>query len=150
VTAKELAARLEWKPSDVLVASTGVIGRHLPRPALNRGLREIAALVQKGASPSTEDAVRAIMTTDTRPKAARAAFVAGGATFTVWGCAKGAGMIHPNMATMLSVVLTDAGLPSPFLQKALSDAAQRTFNCVSVDGDTPTNFSIRATNASFS
>ncbi|MBL0058835.1 MAG: bifunctional glutamate N-acetyltransferase/amino-acid acetyltransferase ArgJ [Elusimicrobia bacterium] len=141
-TAKELAHRLDLKSSDVLVASTGVIGRHLPRPALGRGLREIAALVRKGASSSAEDAVRAIMTTDTRPKAARSTFVAGGATFTVWGCAKGAGMIHPDMATMLSVVLTDAGLPAPFLQKALSDAARRTFNCVSVDGDTSTNDSL--------
>jgi hypothetical protein len=75
--------------------------------------------LKTGDSPSTEDAVRAIMTTDTRPKAARATFKVGSTTYTVWGCAKGAGMIHPNMATMLSVVLTDAGLSAKSLQQSL-------------------------------
>ncbi|MBP9699350.1 MAG: bifunctional glutamate N-acetyltransferase/amino-acid acetyltransferase ArgJ, partial [Elusimicrobia bacterium] len=140
-TAKELAARLGIVSNDVLVASTGVIGRHLPRPALGRGIKEIAELVCTG-TPSTDDAVRAIMTTDTRPKAARATFVVGSKTFTVWGCAKGAGMIHPNMATMLSVVLTDAPLTARSLQDALTQVVRRTFNCVSVDGDTSTNDSL--------
>jgi glutamate N-acetyltransferase/amino-acid N-acetyltransferase len=140
-TANELAARLGIVSNDVLVASTGVIGRHLPRPALGHGIKEIAELVRTG-TPSTDDAVRAIMTTDTRPKAARATFVAGSKTFTVWGCAKGAGMIHPNMATMLSVVLTDAPLSARSLQDALNQVVRRTFNCVSVDGDTSTNDSL--------
>jgi glutamate N-acetyltransferase/amino-acid N-acetyltransferase len=82
------------------------------------------------------------MTTDTRPKAARATFEWGGKTHVVWGCAKGAGMIHPNMATLLSVVLTDAGLPAGLLKKALTASAKATFNCVSVDGDTSTNDSL--------
>lgn len=141
-TAKELAAGLALKPTEVLVASTGVIGRHLPRPALGRGIKQLVDRVKKGRSPSTEDAVRAIMTTDTRPKAARATFVAGPNTYTVWGCAKGAGMIHPDMATMLSVVLTDAPLTAKALQRSLSDVVNRTFNCVSVDGDTSTNDSL--------
>ncbi len=141
-TAATLAAGLGLKPKDILAASTGVIGRHLPRPALARGLRELVRRVREGEPPSAESATRAIMTTDTRPKAARATFAAGGTIFTVWGCAKGAGMIHPNMATMLSVVLTDAGLPSPELKKALAATAKATFNRVSVDGDTSTNDSL--------
>jgi glutamate N-acetyltransferase/amino-acid N-acetyltransferase len=140
-TANELAARLGILSNDVLVASTGVIGRHLPRPALGRGINEIAELVRSG-TPSADDAVRAIMTTDTRPKAARATFTVRSKTFTVWGCAKGAGMIHPNMATMLSVVLTDAPLSARSLQDALNQVVRRTFNCVSVDGDTSTNDSL--------
>lgn len=140
-TARELARRLRLKTAEVLVGSTGVIGKHLPRPALERGLRALGERAD-GTAFSVEDAVRAIMTTDTRPKAARATFRAGGRTHTVWGCAKGAGMIHPNMATMLSVVLTDAGVPAAFLQKALRAVADRTFNCVSVDGDTSTNDSL--------
>ncbi|MBK8574527.1 MAG: bifunctional glutamate N-acetyltransferase/amino-acid acetyltransferase ArgJ [Elusimicrobia bacterium] len=140
-TAKELAAALGIKATDVLVASTGVIGRHLPRPALGRGIKQMAGLVRKG-TPSTEDAVRAIMTTDTRPKAARTTFAVGSTVYTVWGCAKGAGMIHPNMATMLSVVLTDAPISAQPLQQSLSDVVKRTFNCVSVDGDTSTNDSL--------
>lgn len=141
-TAKELAMGLGVKAEDVLVASTGVIGRHLPRPALGRGIKILVGQLKKGATPSTEDAVRAIMTTDTRPKAARSTFVVGSTTYTVWGCAKGAGMIHPNMATMLSVVLTDAPLSAPSLQQSLNDVVKRTFNCVSVDGDTSTNDSL--------
>lgn len=142
-TARDLAARLGLKRSDILVASTGVIGRPLPRPALARGLRDLGA--RAASAPfSVEDAVRAIMTTDTRPKAARTTFRADGRTFTLWGCAKGAGMIHPHMATMLSVALTDAGVPAPFLRRALREVADRTFNCVSIDGDTSTNDSLFA------
>ena len=141
-TAKTLAAGLGLNAQDILVASTGVIGRHLPRPALGRGIKMLVGQIKKNSSPSTEDAVRAIMTTDTRPKAARATFVVGSETYTVWGCAKGAGMIHPNMATMLSVVLTDAPLSDHSLQQSLNDVVKRTFNCVSVDGDTSTNDSL--------
>lgn len=141
-TADTLGRGLGLKPADILVASTGVIGRPLPRPALGRGLRELIARVRKNNAGQTADAVRAIMTTDTRPKAARATFKIGGQSRVVWGCAKGAGMIHPNMATMLSVVLTDAGVPAPALQRALAAAARGTFNCVSVDGDTSTNDSL--------
>ena len=141
-TAQLLAKGLGLKTQDILVASTGVIGRHLPRPALGQGIEALAKCVKTGDSPSTENAVRAIMTTDTRPKAARATFKVGKTIHTVWGCAKGAGMIHPNMATMLSVVLTDAGFPAAVLQKSLSEVTRKTFNCVSVDGDTSTNDSL--------
>jgi glutamate N-acetyltransferase/amino-acid N-acetyltransferase len=138
---KTLAGELDLSPKELLVASTGVIGRFFQREALERGMKVVADSVKANAF-SVENAVRAIMTTDTRPKAARQTFVWEGNTFTVWGCAKGAGMIHPNMATMLSVLLTDAGLPSAALQSALRWAADRSFNRVSVDGDTSTNDSL--------
>ncbi len=136
-----LAGDLGVKPRELMVSSTGVIGRFLPREALERGVRDVASAV-KANSFSVDNAVRAIMTTDTRPKAARQGFVWEGNTYAVWGCAKGAGMIHPNMATMLSVLLTDVGLPQKELQSALKWAADRSFNRVSVDGDTSTNDSL--------
>lgn len=126
-TAASLARALGVRPGDILVASTGVIGRPLPRPALTRGVKALSQSAARKAG-KTEDAVRAIMTTDTRPKAARASFQWAGKTHVMWGCAKGAGMIHPNMATLLSVVLTDAGLPAPLLKKALTATAKATFN----------------------
>ncbi len=139
---RALAKGLGIPAAQALVGSTGVIGRHLPMPKLERGVRRLASLARQARPGSVEDAVRAIMTTDTRPKVAHVKFPWGGRLFTLWGCAKGAGMIHPRMATMLSVVLTDLGLPSPELRRALSWAAARTFNRVSVDGDTSTNDSL--------
>ena len=138
-TAKTLAAGLGLNAQEVLVASTGVIGRHLPRPALGRGIKMLAAQVKKNVSPSTEDAVHAIMTTDTRPKVARAVAQIGGQPVTIAGMCKGSGMIHPNMATMLAIVTTDAAVAPELLQAALRQAAGRSFNCVSVDGDMSTN-----------
>lgn len=138
---KLLGDGMDVPPSQLLMASTGVIGRFLPREKLESGAKALAAAVTAN-QVSADNAVRAIMTTDTRPKAAVARFVFEGNTFTVWGCAKGAGMIHPDMATMLSVVLTDAGLPAAALQKAVKAAADRSFNRVSVDGDTSTNDSL--------
>lgn len=134
-----LGAALEVPASQLLVASTGVIGRHLPLPALRNGVKQAAAAVARPKASGVKDAVEAIMTTDTRPKAARFAFPWRGRTYTLWGCAKGAGMIHPNMATLLSVILTDAGLPRAALQASLRWAAERTFNRATVDGDTSTN-----------
>jgi glutamate N-acetyltransferase/amino-acid N-acetyltransferase len=138
---KLLGKGLDLDADQLLVASTGVIGRFLPREALEAGVKGLAEDVAANLV-SVDNAVRSVMTTDTRPKAARARFEFGGNTFTVWGCAKGAGMIHPNMATMLSVVLTDAGLPQKELHDSLRWAVDRSFNRVTVDGDTSTNNSL--------
>jgi glutamate N-acetyltransferase/amino-acid N-acetyltransferase len=140
-SARALGKKLGIPGTEALVASTGVIGRPLPWDKMEKGIALLGGQRGPGGG-SPADAVRAIMTTDTRPKAAQARFTLGPDTFTVWGCAKGAGMIHPDMATMLAVVLTDIGLPAPVLQRALADSARRTFNRVSVDGDTSTNDSL--------
>ncbi|WP_302397552.1 bifunctional glutamate N-acetyltransferase/amino-acid acetyltransferase ArgJ [Eggerthella sinensis] len=127
--------------SEVLVASTGVIGVHLPMAPFGTGLpAATAALSAEGGA----DAARAIMTTDTRPKEAAVSFSGDGVgydgcTFTVGGMAKGSGMIMPNMATMISVITTDAPVAAPALHAALVRAANRSFNKVTVDSDTSTN-----------
>jgi glutamate N-acetyltransferase/amino-acid N-acetyltransferase len=136
-----LAEGMSIRSGELLAASTGVIGRFLPMDRMSVGVAGLLDAVE-GNAASVEDAVRAIMTTDTRPKAAAERFDFGGIPYRVWGCAKGAGMIHPNMATMLSVVLTDAGLPQKVLRAALRKAADRSFNRVTVDGDTSTNDSL--------
>src|SRR5437660_666775 len=86
-----------------------------------------------------DGAAQAIMTTDTRPKLAATQFSAGGVTYTVGGVAKGAGMLHPDMATLLAFLTTDAPVPASLLQDVLFSAADQTFNCVTVDGDTSPN-----------
>ena len=107
-------------------------------PKIRIGIRQLSQkILAKKSAPL--DAVKAIMTTDTFPKLVRRAFKVGTKTVTVWGCAKGSGMIHPNMATMFSFILTDAALPKPKLQFYLKEAAAGTFNSLSVDGDTSTN-----------
>ena len=111
----------------MLVCSTGVIGHFLPMDKLAAGVRAIAPHAQGGA-----EFARAIMTTDTRPKHGAANF----GPYTLGGCCKGSGMIHPNMATMLAFLTTDAPVEQAFLQQALSAAVERSFNLVSVDGDT--------------
>jgi glutamate N-acetyltransferase/amino-acid N-acetyltransferase len=121
---------------EVLVASTGVIGVRLDMAKIESGIRTAtAALSRKAGSRVSE----AIMTTDTRPKLASRALRLNGRRVTIAGVAKGAGMIHPNMATMLSFVTTDAAISKPALQAALREAVNRSFNRVSVDGDTSTN-----------
>ena len=127
---------LDLDPSDVLVCSTGVIGRPMPMDRMVRGIRA-AALAMSPAGGG--DAARAIMTTDTVPKVAEAVFTAAGVTYTVGGIAKGAGMIHPDMATLLAFIATDAPVESTFLQAALTRVTDSSFNCVTVDGDTSTN-----------
>lgn len=123
-------------PHSCLVMSTGVIGVPLPMEKVERGIREAAvALSPLGG----QDAACAILTTDTRPKTAGVRVEIGGATVTIAGMCKGAGMIHPNLATMLALVCTDAAITPAALDAALRRAADVSFNAVTVDGDTSTN-----------
>jgi glutamate N-acetyltransferase/amino-acid N-acetyltransferase len=123
-------------PAQVLVCSTGVIGRPMPMDRVVGGIRAAAAAL---APDGDAAAARAIMTTDTVPKEATAEFESGGRRHTLGGMAKGAGMIHPDMATLLAVVTTDAPVAPGALQPLLARVADQTFNCVTVDGDTSTN-----------
>ena len=118
------------------VASTGRIGVRLEMDKIRRG---IAALAASLSPDGGEDAARAIMTTDTRPKRYTATWKAGGKRCRLTGIAKGSGMIAPNMATMLAFLATDAAIDRRAMQKALRLAVEDTFNCISVDGDTSTN-----------
>ena len=121
---------------DVIVASTGVIGQPLPIAPIAAGIPVLAAELSADGSDS---ACSAIMTTDTKLKSVAVEFELGGKTCHLGGIAKGSGMIHPNMATMLVFLTTDAAISAPMLQKALSGDIQKTFNMISVDGDTSTN-----------
>jgi glutamate N-acetyltransferase/amino-acid N-acetyltransferase len=120
-------ARVGARAEEVLVCSTGVIGHFLPMEKLEAGVAAIEVSAGGG-----DAFARAIMTTDTRPKHASVRF----GEYTLGGCCKGSGMIHPNMATMLAFLTTDAPVDQDFLQNALSEAVERSFNLVSVDGDT--------------
>ena len=124
------------KASDVVVASTGVIGQPLDITPIANG---IPALVESLSAQGGEAAAEAIMTTDTIKKEVAVEFTAGGKTCRLGGIAKGSGMIHPNMATMLVFITTDCAISSEMLQKALSSDIANTFNMLSVDGDTSTN-----------
>lgn len=133
----ELAAEaLGISADDVIVASTGVIGQVLPIEPIANGVKPLA----EGLSyDGNSRAVEAIMTTDTMPKEAAVKFELGGKTCTMGGMLKGSGMIHPNMATTLTFITTDADISPELLQRALSDVVRITLNRVSVDGDTSTN-----------
>ena len=135
-TCNALAAKLGISPTDVVVASTGVIGQPLdPTPIVN-GLDElISGLSEEGSTNAAEG----IMTTDTKLKEIAVSFTVGGKECKIGGIAKGSGMIHPNMATMLVFITTDCAISSEMLNKALKSDIQSTFNMVSVDGDTSTN-----------
>jgi glutamate N-acetyltransferase/amino-acid N-acetyltransferase len=135
-TAELTARALGCEPGQVLVLSTGVIGRPLDMEKISRG---IAAITSPAAETGALAAARAILTTDTRVKTAGATLERGGRTITLSGFAKGAGMIHPGMATMLSVITTDAPFPPQALHRSLVAAVSRSFNRVSVDGDMSTN-----------
>ncbi|MBM3132313.1 MAG: bifunctional glutamate N-acetyltransferase/amino-acid acetyltransferase ArgJ, partial [Chloroflexi bacterium] len=124
-------------PAEVLVASTGVIGTHLPMDKVARGIEEIELSTRGG-----HNFARAIMTTDTVPKEIALGVKIDGKKVTIGGVAKGAGMIHPNMATMLAFLTTDAAVEPSFLQSALQKAVDVSFNMISVDGDTSTNDTI--------
>jgi glutamate N-acetyltransferase / amino-acid N-acetyltransferase len=132
-TARAAAAALGTTPDRVLVSSTGVIGVPLPVEKIEAGLSGIAADLQ----PDPLEGVRGMMTTDSYPKALSATVPGSGATIT-W-VAKGSGMISPNMATMLAYILTDAQLTAAELDRMLRDAADRSFNMLSVDSDTSTS-----------
>jgi len=132
--AAEQAAGLPARTA--LVLSTGVIGVPLPLEQVVAGLRSAATRLSPDGGP---DAARAIMTTDTRPKHCAARFETPAGMITVGGIAKGAGMIHPDMATLLAVLTTDAAGEPAALQPLLRRVADRTFNAISVDGDTSTN-----------
>lgn len=121
---------------DVLVASTGVIGEPLPLPKIRRGVQAAAAALRPGGFG---DAARAILTTDTVPKLAVRRVRLGARDVTLAGIAKGSGMIEPDMATMLSFLVTDAPVAPGFLRRALREAADATFNRVSVDGESSTS-----------
>jgi glutamate N-acetyltransferase / amino-acid N-acetyltransferase len=132
VTAKHLGVSAE----QVLVASTGVIGEFLPMDKVVPGIEQIMHYLSKNCHLSSAEA---IMTTDTFTKEVAVRTNIGGTVVTIGGMAKGSGMIAPNMATMLGFVTTDVRISRSLLQEALRTAADRSFNCISVDGDTSTN-----------
>ncbi|MBR4538952.1 MAG: bifunctional ornithine acetyltransferase/N-acetylglutamate synthase, partial [Clostridia bacterium] len=130
------AEQLGISPRDVIVASTGVIGQKLNITPVADHIGELAAALSPGGE---DEAAKAIMTTDLVMKKIAVEFEIDGKVCRLGGIAKGSGMIHPNMATMLVFLTTDAAISAPMLQKALSHDVQKTFNMLSVDGDTSTN-----------
>jgi len=137
-TNEEAARRMLLAPQEVFVCSTGVIGVQLPVEKILRALPSLSRN-RRASARSFAELSLAICTTDTRPKTASASFKMSGKRVHVLGCSKGAGMIHPNMATTLAFVVTDAAISPSLLQRTLSDITSRTFNSISVDGDTSTN-----------
>ena len=129
------------KPGEVLLASTGVIGEPLDARAFDRVMDDLVATAKPG---NFEAAARAIMTTDTFPKGATATTELGAATVRICGIAKGAGMIAPDMATLLSFVFTDAPIAAPALQTLLARGVADSFNAVTIDGDTSTSDTLLA------
>ncbi|MCL2003383.1 MAG: bifunctional glutamate N-acetyltransferase/amino-acid acetyltransferase ArgJ [Oscillospiraceae bacterium] len=140
-TCEALAKELGIRFDEVIVNSTGVIGVPLPVDAVTDA---IPALVKGLSRYGSDDAANAIMTTDTVPKQAAVQLEIAGKTVTVGGIAKGSGMIHPNMATMLAFITTDAAITSEMLHAALSDSNRISYNRISVDGDTSTNDMVAA------
>ncbi|MEO5954238.1 MAG: bifunctional glutamate N-acetyltransferase/amino-acid acetyltransferase ArgJ [Nitrospiraceae bacterium] len=135
-TATLVARHLGVPSHQVFIGSTGVIGRALPLNRIMKGIPKVFSQLNDRGGP---DAARAIMTTDLRPKSIALQDTIGGRLITIGGMAKGSGMIHPNMATMLGYFTTDASITRSALQRALTLAANESFNCISVDGDTSTN-----------
>ncbi len=130
------AEALQISPQEVFVASTGVIGEYLPMPKVEKGIPQVVkSLSPQGGS----DAAEAILTTDTVTKEFACQVELTGGTVTLGGMTKGSGMIHPNMATMLAYLTTDAAIEGELLQQALKEAVEVSFNMISVDGDTSTN-----------
>ncbi len=137
-TAKKAAEVLKIDKDAVLVGSTGVIGMQIPMEKLKAGIEKLAENLGEDAEHGNQ-AAKAIMTTDTVEKEAAACIEIGGKKVTIGGMAKGSGMIHPNMCTMLAFVTTDAVISKKALRRALHSDVQDTFNMISVDGDTSTN-----------
>jgi len=134
--ASAVAQGLSIPVSQVFVGSTGVIGRVLPIERVKTG---IPALISHLSVQGGRQAAQAILTTDLRPKTVAIRTTIGGRVVTIGGMAKGSGMIHPNMATMLAYLTTDATIAPSALQQALKSAVDQSFNCITVDGDTSTN-----------
>ena len=137
-TAEKAAEVLGIDKEGVLIGSTGVIGMQIPMERVKEGIVKLSADLDADLEHGNE-AARAIMTTDTREKEAAVQIEIGGKTVTIGGMAKGSGMIHPNMCTMLAFVTTDAAISKKVLKKALSEDVKDTYNMISVDGDTSTN-----------
>ena len=141
--AKEMSAlaagHLNVNPQDMLVCSTGVIGVELPMALIRQNIGNVKATADGG-----HDFAKAIMTTDTRSKELAISFDVGGKKVTIGGAAKGAGMIHPNMATMLAFITTDASVGKAFLQKSLSESVGQSFNMIDIDNDQSTNDTVLA------
>jgi glutamate N-acetyltransferase / amino-acid N-acetyltransferase len=135
-TREWIAKRFQIPEEYVAVASTGVIGEWLPMGKMERGCNEIQVEANMGAAHSFQ---QAILTTDTVEKTACYQVMIDGKTVTIGGCGKGSGMIHPNMATMLGFITTDATISSEVLQNALKTAIDQSFNQITVDGETSTN-----------
>ncbi len=136
--AQRAAAALNQRPGAFFVCSTGRIGQPLPMDRVLKGIER--AVSDKGRTPAHgKRAAEAILTSDTRAKTVTVSFTYDGKRHVVAGCAKGAGMIQPNMATMLAFLATDFSVPRSFLQKTLAEAVTGTFNCITVDGDMSTN-----------
>ena len=141
IDAKEMAslaaAAMGVKPEEVLVCSTGIIGVELPMALIKQGIDQIELSKEGGSALS-----RAMMTTDTHPKAAGVTLDLDGTEVHIGGVAKGSGMIHPNMATMLSFVATDAVVDQAYLRSILPDVADSSLNMLTIDGDSSTNDSL--------
>lgn len=137
-TAKAAADALNISENGVLIGSTGVIGKQLPMDKVAAGIMALAEKKNTSLENGTA-AANAIMTTDTCVKELAVSIEVGGQTVTIGGMAKGSGMIHPNMCTMLAFITTDAVIAKETLQKALSEDIEDTYNMISVDGDTSTN-----------
>jgi glutamate N-acetyltransferase/amino-acid N-acetyltransferase len=135
-TVAEAATALGCSASQVLVASTGVIGVNLPMDRVVPGIRTAAASLARGKG---SDTALALMTTDPFPKEQAVSVDTGRGTFLVGGTAKGSGMIEPNMATMIGMLTTDADVPPALLRRALQESARDTFNAITVDGECSTN-----------
>lgn len=130
------ANALRIQEDEIIIASTGVIGQPLPLDPITKAM---PALVASLSETGSKDAAQAIMTTDTKLKQAAVKFLLDGKECVIGGIAKGSGMIHPNMATMLCFVTSDAAISAAMMQKACREVADETFNMISVDGDTSTN-----------
>lgn len=131
-----LSANSNISENDIIVASTGVIGQPLDIKPIESAIPRLVSILSENGST---DACSAIMTTDTKEKEIAVEFTLGGKTCHIGGIAKGSGMIHPNMATMLVFITSDAAISSEMLKKALSSDVKNTFNMLSIDGDTSTN-----------
>ena len=134
--ASKLSQKLSVEPKEILIASTGIIGVPLP---INKIVKALPALSSKLSPIGWVSSAEAIMTTDLTPKFKSLSFYIGKHKITMGGIAKGSGMIHPNMATMLAFIATDASIDKKTLGRALREANNKTFNRITVDGDTSTN-----------